>query len=99
MPKEELIHLSQTKLYQIDFISREIEQNAYEKYSQRILELDRRNEDLKIKIVGNNEDYTLEEAFQLLAGVQNDENKNQEKLQNSQITARSIHQFLEKALA
>ena len=63
MPKEELIHLSQTKLYQKDFISREIEQNAYEKYSQRILELDRRSEDLKIKIVGTNEDYTLEEAF------------------------------------
>jgi len=64
--------------------------------------LDIRSEDLKIKIVGNNEEYTLEEAFQLLAGARQAE-KGQEKgedtVMNSEITAKSMHGFLERILA
>ena len=61
-PKQALLFKSQTKLFQKDFVTREEEQKAYEKYSERLLELDNKNEDLKIKIIGN-EDYILEDAF------------------------------------
>lgn len=61
-PKQALDFKSQTKLFQKNFVTREEEQKAYEKYSQRLLVLDTKQEDLKIKVI-ENEDYNVEDAF------------------------------------
>ena len=59
--------MSQTKLFQKPFITRDEEQKAYEKYAQRLLELETRAEDLKIKVISD-QDYTIESAFAMVSG-------------------------------
>ena len=66
-PVEKPKFQSQTKLYQRDFITHEEESNAYEKLCQTLQQIETENEDIKIKMI-DNDDYTLEGAFELLAG-------------------------------
>ena len=53
---------SKTKLFQREFVTREEELKAYDKLTERVLELDTRAEDAKIKMVAN-DDYVIEDAF------------------------------------
>lgn len=66
------------------------------------MHIDTQCEDAKIKIIGN-DDYNLEDAFELLAGTREtkgaEDPSSLDVTLNCEITARSLLHFLEKTLA